>query len=168
MKFKSIVGGLSWRCLRNQIPHLSMLLASVAMRALLKGWPCLRGRCAARADDAVGWRCRGIDWAGSFVGRQVADLFWRRRSSHPFVAGVFPVAPITKPHTHQHVRWPCYAECVSGVSQVDTGAMDPTILAGGQELEPFEAQLEGGKNGPFYQEMVDYFYYAQLRAQGKS
>jgi len=51
--------------------------------------------------------------------------------------------------------------------QVDAGAMEPAIRAGGEGLTPFEAQLEGGKDGAFYQEMVDYFYYAQLRAQGE-
>ena len=29
------------------------------------------------------------------------------------------------------------------------------------------AQLDGGVDGDFYQEMIDHFYYAQLRAQGE-
>ena len=31
---------------------------------------------------------------------------------------------------------------------------------------PFVAQLDGGAEGSFYQEIIDHFYYAQLRAQG--
>merc|ERR1712087_644761 len=45
--------------------------------------------------------------------------------------------------------------------------METTIASGGSGMAPFEALLEGGKGGEFYKEMVDYFYYAQLRAQGE-
>lgn len=38
---------------------------------------------------------------------------------------------------------------------------------GGDGVEPFNAMVEGGKDGPFYQEMIDYFYYAQIKAQGE-
>ena len=38
---------------------------------------------------------------------------------------------------------------------------------GGSGIEPFVAQLDGGAEGGFYQEVVDHFYYAQLRAQGE-
>jgi len=51
--------------------------------------------------------------------------------------------------------------------EIDTPAMAPAIAAGGEGLAPFEALLEGGKEGSFYQEMQDYFVYAQLRAQGE-
>jgi len=52
--------------------------------------------------------------------------------------------------------------------QVEPSAMEVTIrAAGGNGIAPFEAQLDGGKEGDAYQEMVDYFYYAQLRAQGE-
>eukprot|EP00658_Telonema_sp_P-2_P024663 TRINITY_DN19918_c0_g1_i1.p1 TRINITY_DN19918_c0_g1~~TRINITY_DN19918_c0_g1_i1.p1 ORF type:complete len:380 (+),score=120.31 TRINITY_DN19918_c0_g1_i1:150-1289(+) len=38
---------------------------------------------------------------------------------------------------------------------------------GGEGIEPFNAMMEGGKDGEFYQEMIDYFYYAQIKAQGE-
>lgn len=38
---------------------------------------------------------------------------------------------------------------------------------GGDGVEPFNSMVEGGKEGPFYQEMIDYFYYAQIKAQGE-
>ena len=37
---------------------------------------------------------------------------------------------------------------------------------GGSGIEPFIALLQGGAGGGFYQDMLDYFYYAQLRSQG--
>jgi len=39
---------------------------------------------------------------------------------------------------------------------------------GGDGVEPFNAMVEGGVNGQFYQEMIDYFYYAQIKAQGEN
>eukprot|EP00656_Telonema_subtile_P052963 TRINITY_DN7525_c0_g1_i1.p1 TRINITY_DN7525_c0_g1~~TRINITY_DN7525_c0_g1_i1.p1 ORF type:complete len:888 (-),score=271.02 TRINITY_DN7525_c0_g1_i1:169-2832(-) len=38
---------------------------------------------------------------------------------------------------------------------------------GGEGIEPFNAMIDGGKEGEFYQEMIDYFYYAQIKAQGE-
>ena len=32
---------------------------------------------------------------------------------------------------------------------------------------PTTSLLEGGRGGPFYEQIVDYFYYCQLRAQGE-
>ena len=51
--------------------------------------------------------------------------------------------------------------------QVDTGALDEMAASGGEGFAPFESLIEGGKGGDFYEEMRDYFYYAQLRAQGE-
>lgn len=38
---------------------------------------------------------------------------------------------------------------------------------GGDGVEPFNAMVEGGKDGDFYQEMIEFFYYAQIKAQGE-
>lgn len=34
-------------------------------------------------------------------------------------------------------------------------------------LEPFLSMLEGGKGGDLHEDIIDYFYYCQLRAQGE-
>ena len=51
--------------------------------------------------------------------------------------------------------------------KVEGGALSAAAAKGGVGIEPFVAQLDGGAEGSFYQEVVDYFYYAQLRAQGE-
>jgi len=51
--------------------------------------------------------------------------------------------------------------------RTDVAALEAATKAGGAGIEPFVAQLEGGAEGSFYQEMIDHFYYAQLRAQGE-
>jgi Ca2+-binding EF-hand superfamily protein len=49
---------------------------------------------------------------------------------------------------------------------VSTAALDASIELGGQGITPYLSLLEGGVDGEFYQEMLDYFIYAQLRSQG--
>ncbi|KAJ3299999.1 Cilia- and flagella-associated protein 251, partial [Blyttiomyces sp. JEL0837] len=49
-------------------------------------------------------------------------------------------------------------------------ALEAQIALGGANLEPFLNMLDDsgkGAEGPFYREMEDYFYYAQLRSQGE-
>lgn len=48
---------------------------------------------------------------------------------------------------------------------VDTIAIDHSLENITRGLAPFEELLEGGRDGEFYKEIVDYFYYAQLRSQ---
>ena len=36
-------------------------------------------------------------------------------------------------------------------------------LLGGKGLEPFYSLLEGGREGDFFRELEEYFYYAQIR-----
>ncbi|KAG2532767.1 hypothetical protein BBO99_00000301 [Phytophthora kernoviae] len=56
----------------------------------------------------------------------------------------------------------------------DTMKEEPLVVAKNQldeddlELAPYLALLEGGREGPFYNEIVDYFYLAQLRVQGEN
>ena len=50
---------------------------------------------------------------------------------------------------------------------IEPSALADTAKRSGTGIEPFISQLIGGAEGSFYQEVVDYFYYAQLRAQGE-
>ena len=51
---------------------------------------------------------------------------------------------------------------------VSTGALDIQAALGGVGVDPFAALIEGGKDGPFYEDMKDYFYYAQILTQGEN
>jgi hypothetical protein len=51
--------------------------------------------------------------------------------------------------------------------ELNSEAMRDTATAGGVGVEPFLQLLDGGATGRFYQEIKDFFVYAQLRAQGE-
>ncbi|KAH0786217.1 wd repeat-containing protein 66-like protein [Histomonas meleagridis] len=45
--------------------------------------------------------------------------------------------------------------------------LEAAALLAARDGDPFIQMLEGGEDGPLYQEIVDYFYSSQLRVQGK-
>lgn len=49
---------------------------------------------------------------------------------------------------------------------VNTHALEASIQLGGKGIDPYMSLIEGGRSGEFYQDMLDYFYYAQLCSQG--
>ncbi|PAA87973.1 hypothetical protein BOX15_Mlig030593g1, partial [Macrostomum lignano] len=49
---------------------------------------------------------------------------------------------------------------------VHPAVLDAQSKLGGPDLIPFYSLLEGGREGELFKELEDYFYYAQLRAQG--
>lgn len=53
------------------------------------------------------------------------------------------------------------------MTRIHTAGLRAPELEGEAAVGPFMELLEGGREGAFVQEIVDYFYYAQLRAQGE-
>ena len=50
---------------------------------------------------------------------------------------------------------------------VNTRAIDEAVDKAGTGQEAFNNMVDGGVDGDFYKDMIDYFYYSQLRAQGE-
>ncbi|XP_012586300.1 PREDICTED: WD repeat-containing protein 66 [Condylura cristata] len=50
--------------------------------------------------------------------------------------------------------------------EISLSALDAAVSLGGQDLTPFYGLVPGGREGKFYRELEDYFYYSQLRSQG--
>ncbi len=46
---------------------------------------------------------------------------------------------------------------------VDLRALEETAAKGGEGIEPFAALIEGGQEGQFWNEIKEYFYYAQIK-----
>ena len=49
------------------------------------------------------------------------------------------------------------------ITLLSCSALEAASLLGGEDLSPFYAMLEGGREGEFFAELEDYFYYAQIR-----
>ncbi|KAM9099738.1 cilia- and flagella-associated protein 251 [Sarcophilus harrisii] len=50
--------------------------------------------------------------------------------------------------------------------EINLRALEAAVHLGGEDLTPFYGLLDGGREGEFYKELEDYFYYSQLRSQG--
>jgi hypothetical protein len=48
--------------------------------------------------------------------------------------------------------------------QVNPASLNEQVQTSG--IDPYMSLIEGGRNGEFYQDILDYFYYGQLRSQG--
>ncbi|XP_028621785.1 cilia- and flagella-associated protein 251 [Grammomys surdaster] len=50
--------------------------------------------------------------------------------------------------------------------KINLGALEAAVSLGGEDLTPFYGLVSGGREGKFYRELEDYFYYSQIRSQG--
>ncbi|XP_029422473.1 cilia- and flagella-associated protein 251 [Nannospalax galili] len=50
--------------------------------------------------------------------------------------------------------------------KINLSALEAAASLGGEDLTPFYGLVSGGREGKFYRELEDYFYYSQLRSQG--
>ncbi|XP_013359036.1 PREDICTED: WD repeat-containing protein 66 [Chinchilla lanigera] len=49
---------------------------------------------------------------------------------------------------------------------ITLSALDAAVSLGGEDLTPFYGLVPGGREGRFYRELEDYFFYSQIRSQG--
>jgi WD40 repeat protein len=60
----------------------------------------------------------------------------------------------------------CYASFKYSVFLYLSSALETSVRLGGEGLVPFYRMLDGGRDGTFFAELEDYFYYAQIKSQG--
>ncbi|KAM6166400.1 cilia- and flagella-associated protein 251 [Erethizon dorsatum] len=49
---------------------------------------------------------------------------------------------------------------------INLSALEAAVSLGGEDLTPFYGLVPGGREGKFYRELEDYFFYSQIRSQG--
>uniref|UniRef100_F6VNX8 Cilia and flagella associated protein 251 n=1 Tax=Equus caballus TaxID=9796 RepID=F6VNX8_HORSE len=63
-------------------------------------------------------------------------------------------------------RLPSTCPVLSERMSPSISALEAAVSLGGENLTPFYGLVSGGREGKFYRELEDYFYYSQLRSQG--
>lgn len=48
--------------------------------------------------------------------------------------------------------------------QINASALEAQLQLGGEDLIPFYQLIDGGREGPFFEELKEYFYFCQLRS----
>ena len=46
---------------------------------------------------------------------------------------------------------------------IDITPIEEAVLSGGEGIQPFIEMIDGGREGTFWQEMKEYFHYAQIK-----
>ncbi|XP_033827950.2 cilia- and flagella-associated protein 251 [Periophthalmus magnuspinnatus] len=102
----------------------------------------------------------------TMVGLQVLPADGNPFKSQALVCHPSGVQTLSASFDGTHVVTSGGADFTARSWSVSTEALDAAAALGGSGMEPFYSMLDGGRDGTFYKEVEDLFYYLQLRHQG--
>ncbi|XP_067163443.1 cilia- and flagella-associated protein 251 [Apteryx mantelli] len=100
------------------------------------------------------------------VGVQILPVDGNPHKSSAFICHPGGVADLACSYDGRYVFTAGGDDCTVMKWEVNLSALEAAVPLGGEDLVPFYNLLDGGRDGEFFRELEDYFYYAQLRSHG--
>ncbi|XP_069727142.1 cilia- and flagella-associated protein 251 isoform X2 [Phaenicophaeus curvirostris] len=100
------------------------------------------------------------------VGLQILPIDGNPHKSSAFICHPDGVSDLASSYDRRCVFTAGGGDCTVMKWEVNLNALDAAASLGGEDLVPFYNLLDGGREGEFFRELEDYFYYAQLHSQG--
>ncbi|KAM6050987.1 cilia- and flagella-associated protein 251 isoform 2-T2 [Theristicus caerulescens] len=100
------------------------------------------------------------------VGLQILPVDGNPHKSSAFICHPDGVSDLASSYDGRYVFTAGGQDCTVMKWEVNLNALDAAASLGGKDLIPFYNLLDGGREGEFFRELEDYFYYAQLRSHG--
>ncbi|NXA03971.1 CF251 protein, partial [Sapayoa aenigma] len=100
------------------------------------------------------------------VGLQMLPVDGNPHKSSALICHPDGVSDLAISYDGRHVFTAGGSDCTVMKWKVNLNALDAAAFLGGEDLIPFYNLLDGGREGKFFRELEDYFYYAQLCSQG--
>ncbi|XP_064025121.1 cilia- and flagella-associated protein 251 [Pogoniulus pusillus] len=100
------------------------------------------------------------------VGLQILPVDGNPHKSSAFVCHPDGVSDLATSFDGRYIFTAGGNDCTVMKWEVNVNALDAAASLGGEDLIPFYNLLDGGREGEFFKELEDYFYYAQLHHHG--
>ncbi|XP_025018842.1 cilia- and flagella-associated protein 251 [Python bivittatus] len=100
------------------------------------------------------------------IGLQILPVDGNPHKSSAFICHPMGVADLACSYSGRYLFTAGGSDLTVMKWDVNLDALDAAVSLGGKDLVPFYNLLEGGRDGEFFKELEDYFYYAQLCHQG--
>ncbi|NWH49739.1 CF251 protein, partial [Fregata magnificens] len=100
------------------------------------------------------------------VGLQILPVDGNPHKSSAFICHPDGVSDLASSYDGCYIFTAGGEDCTVMKWEVNLNALDAAASLGGDDLIPFYNLLDGGREGEFFRELEDYFYYAQLRSHG--
>lgn len=97
-----------------------------------------------------------VNYSGSWYGM----FLWRQVHLHCRRSGLFS-QHVEYQYRVSHTLYHCGVSII--LVTLWCRALEAACLLGGEDLQPFYTMLEGGRDGEFFTELEEFFYYAQIR-----